>query len=88
LFNVTEHSTELNLDLEHDRYLLEDLESGEQIEISPAQIGQDYRANVAMYMQGFKQACNEFQIDIESVSTEKPFNEALINYLKKRSRLG
>jgi len=88
LFNVTEHSTELNLDLEHDRYLLEDLESGEQIEISPAQVGQDYRAKVAMYMQGFKQACNEFQIDFESVSTEKPFNEALINYLKKRSRLG
>jgi uncharacterized protein (DUF58 family) len=88
LFNVTEHSTELNLDLEHDRYLLEDLESGEQIEISPAQVGQDYRAKVAMYMQGFKQACNEFQIDFESVSTEKPFNEALIHYLKKRGRLG
>ena len=88
LFNITEHYTELNLNLEYERYLLEDLESGEQLEISPAQIAQDYRAKVTMYLQRFKQACNEFQIDFESVSTEQPFSEALIHYLKKRSRLG
>ena len=88
LFNVTEHSTELDLNLEYERYLLEDLESGEQLEISPAQVGQDYRAKVEKYMQRFKQACNEFQIDFESVSTEQPFSDALIHYLKKRSRLG
>lgn len=88
LFNVTEQYTELNLNLEYERYLLEDLESGEQLEVSPAQVAQDYRAKVTMYLQGFKQACNEFQIDFESVSTEQPFSEALIHYLKKRSRLG
>ena len=88
LFNITEHYTELNLNLEYERYLLEDLESGEQLEISPAQIAQDYRAKVTMYLQRFKQACNEFQIDFESVSTEQPFSEALIQYLKKRIRLG
>ena len=88
LFNITEHYTELNLNLEYERYLLEDLESGEQLEISPAQIAQDYRAKVTMYLKRFKQACNEFQIDFESVSTEQPFSEALIHYLKKRSRLG
>ena len=88
MFNITEHYTELNLNLEYERYLLEDLESGEQLEISPAQIAQDYRAKVTMYLQRFKQACNEFQIDFESVSTEQPFSEALIHYLKKRSRLG
>ena len=88
LFNITEHYTELNLNLEHERYLLEDLESGEQLEISPAQVAQDYRIKVTMYLQRFKQACNEFQIDFESVSTEQPFSEALIHYLKKRSRLG
>ena len=88
LFNITEHYTELNLNLEYERYLLEDLESGEQLEISPAQVAQDYRAKVTMYLQRFKQACNEFQIDFECVSTEQPFSEALIHYLKKRSRLG
>ena len=88
LFNITEHYTELNLNLEYERYLLEDLESGEQLEISPTQVAQDYRTKVTMYLQRFKQACNEFQIDFESVSTEQPFSEALIHYLKKRSRLG
>lgn len=88
LFNITEHYTELDLNLEYERYLLEDLESGEQLEISPAQVAQDYRAKVTTYLQRFKQACNEFQIDFESVSTEQPFSEALIHYLKKRSRLG
>ena len=88
LFNVTEHSTELDLNLEYERYLLEDLESGEQLEISPTQVRQDYRAKVEKYMQRFKEACNEFQIDFESVSTEQPFSDALIHYLKKRSRLG
>jgi len=88
LFNVTEHYTELNLNFEYERYLLEDLESGEQLEISPAQVAQDYRVKVAKYLQGFKQTCNEFQIDFESVSTEQPFSKALIHYLKKRSRLG
>ena len=87
LFNITEHYTELNLNLEYERYLLEDLESGEQLEISPTQVAQDYRTKVTMYLQRFKQACNEFQIDFESVSTEQPFSEALIHYLKKRSRL-
>ena len=88
LFNITEHYTELNLNLEYERYLLEDLESGEQLEISPTQVAQDYRTKVTMYLQRFKQACNEYQIDFESVSTEQPFSEALIHYLKKRSRLG
>ena len=88
LFNITEHYTELNLNLEYERYLLEDLESGEQLEISPTQVAQDYRTKVTMYLQRFKQACNEFQIDFESVSTEQPFSEALIHYLKKRTRLG
>ena len=88
LFNITEHYTELNLNFEYERYLLEDLESGEQLEILPAQVAQDYRTKVTMYLQRFKQACNEFQIDFESVSTEQPFSEALIHYLKKRSRLG
>ena len=60
LFNITEHYTELNLNLEYERYLLEDLESGEQ-EISPAQVAQDYRAKVTMYLQWLKQACNYFK---------------------------
>ena len=34
-------------------YFLVDLESGEQLEISPAQIAQDYRAKVTMYLQRF-----------------------------------
>jgi uncharacterized protein (DUF58 family) len=87
LFNIMEEGVEKLLDLEHERYILQDLESGEELEVSPGLVKEDYRQNLSQYIHEFRQACDEFQIDFESISTENSLDDALTHFLNKRRRL-
>ncbi len=87
LFHVMEEGVEKLLDLEHERYVLQDLETGEELEISPELVKEDYRENLNRYIHNFRQACNEFHIDFESISTEGSFDQALLHFLNKRRLL-
>ncbi|MEL0011067.1 MAG: DUF58 domain-containing protein, partial [Bacteroidota bacterium] len=87
LFHVMEEGVEKLLDLEHERYVLQDLETGEELEISPELVKEDYRGNLNLYIHNFRQACNEFHIDFESITTERSFDQALLHFLNKRRRL-
>lgn len=88
LFNVMERKSERELDFPDHRFLLEDMETGSEIEILPAQIREDYKKKVADYTHQFKMACSEFQIDFEELDTQSSFDLALLAYLNKRKNLG
>ncbi len=88
LFNVMEKRSERDLDFPDRRFRLQDMETGAQMEVIPAQVREDYRKKVAEYTHRFKMACSEFKIDFEELDTESAFNLALLAYLNKRKKLG
>ncbi|MDR8392469.1 DUF58 domain-containing protein [Aliifodinibius sp. S!AR15-10] len=88
LFNVMEQKSERELDFPDRRYRLEDMETGTEMEVLPAQVREDYKKKVAEYTHRFKMACSEFQIDFEEVDTQSSFDLALLAYLNKRKNLG
>ncbi|NGP75381.1 DUF58 domain-containing protein [Balneolaceae bacterium YR4-1] len=88
LFNIMERKSERELDFPDRRFVMEDMETGSQMEILPAQVREDYKKKVAEYTHRFKMACSEFQIDFEELDTQEAFDLALLAYLNKRKNLG
>ncbi len=87
LFNILEHKSERQLDFPDGKFLFEDMETGSELEVIPAQLKEDYRKKVADYTRKFKIACNEARVDFEEIDTQSPFDLALLAYLNKRKRL-
>lgn len=88
LFNVLEEKSERELDFPDRRLRMQDMETGSQMEVLPAQIREDYQKKVEELTHKFKMACSEFQIDFEQLDTQSDFDLALMAYLNKRKRLG
>jgi uncharacterized protein (DUF58 family) len=88
LFHMLEKRTERELDFPDGRYLFRDLETGDEMDLIPSQIREEYKKEVAKYTNAFKIACSEAHIDYEEVDTGSPFDQALLAYLNKRKRLG
>jgi uncharacterized protein (DUF58 family) len=88
LFNVLEHKSERELDFPDGKFLFEDMETGTELEVIPAQVKEEYQRKVAEYTTRFKIACNEARVDFEEIDTMSPFDLALLAYLNKRKKLG
>lgn len=88
LFNVLEQKSERELDFADRRLMMQDMETGSQMEIMPAQVREDYKKKVKELTHRFKMACSEFQIDFEELDTQQAFDRALLAFLNKRKRLG
>ncbi len=87
LFNVLEEQSERELDLPDRKFRLQDMETGEQMEVIPSQVREDYQRKVAEYTHQFKMACSEASIDYEQLDTQGDFDRSLLAYLNKRKRL-
>lgn len=88
LFNVMEKKSERDLDFPDRRYRMQDMETGSEMEVIPAQVREDYKKKVEEYVQRFRMACSESQIDFEQLDTQHDFDLALLAYLNKRKNLG
>ncbi len=88
LFNTLEKRSERELAFSDQKLVLEDMETGSELEVIPAQIRDDYISKVEEHTRKFKMACSEFEIDFEELDTESGFDKALLAYLTKRRRLG
>ena len=88
LFNILEHKSERELDFPDGKFLFEDMETGSELEVIPAQVREEYKRKVKEYTTQFKIACNDSRIDFEEIDTMSPFDLALLAYLNKRKKLG
>ena len=87
LFNILENKSESELDFPDGKFLFEEMETGSELEVIPAQVKEDYKQKVAEYTKQFRVACNESGVDFEEIDTQSSFNVALLAYLNKRKRL-
>jgi uncharacterized protein (DUF58 family) len=77
---------ELALDFQGDVQFV-DKETGEKLRTRPWFLGAEYRNNVKEWISTLERECKENAIDYKLVTTETPFDQALVSYLNKRRRL-
>ena len=63
-----------------------DLETGEEITTQPWEIAEQYRAKFEAWSRAYERACMENRIEYVRLSTETPYDVALLRYLEKRKR--
>lgn len=64
-----------------------DKETGEKLRAQPWFLKKEYRRSVAEWVSWLERECKENAIDYNLVTTETSFDQALVSYLNKRSRL-
>jgi uncharacterized protein (DUF58 family) len=64
-----------------------DLETGERVTTRPQELRSDYRARVGEWRAKLRQFCLEKRAEYVPLTTDQPFDRALLEYLSKRSRL-
>ncbi|RJP72566.1 MAG: DUF58 domain-containing protein [Ignavibacteriales bacterium] len=67
--------------------IFKDLETAEEMTTQPHQIQKAYRQAMKEFTEHIKQECLNSNIEYNLLDTSTPFDKALINYFKKRSRL-
>jgi uncharacterized protein (DUF58 family) len=64
-----------------------DAETGEKLTVHPYQIRGEYREEYGKFVEELRHRCYENRIEYNPVTTSTPFDEALFQYLVKRSKL-
>ena len=86
VFHVLD-SRELDLDF-RDEVEFEDLETNRKLRAEPAFLKNEYKKNVQAWIKHLDRTCKMHQIDYNLLTTDQPFDQALIAYLNKRVRMG
>jgi len=87
LFQVTDKRHEEQFDFKNRPYKFVDLESGAEMKINPNDIRSDYVALIGEYYNKIKLKCGQYNIDLIEADTNDDFNQVLLPYLIKRSKL-
>ncbi|HTK70125.1 MAG TPA: DUF58 domain-containing protein [Candidatus Eisenbacteria bacterium] len=64
-----------------------DLETGERVTTRPQELRTDYRARVNSWRDQIRQFCIEKRAEYVPLTTDQPYDRALLEYLSKRARL-
>ncbi|MEX0890101.1 MAG: DUF58 domain-containing protein [Balneolaceae bacterium] len=87
LLNLLEHQSERLFDFPDGPVRFEDMETGAEVEVSPAQLRAVYRERMEEHLGRLRSACSEYSIDLEEVDTRQPFEKTLLSWLVKRKRI-
>jgi uncharacterized protein (DUF58 family) len=64
-----------------------DLETGEELMTHPWEVAAEYRRRFEAWSETYKRQCLENRIEYERLSTDTPYDVALLRYLEKRRKL-
>jgi uncharacterized protein (DUF58 family) len=67
--------------------IFKDMETSKEILSQPLSVMQSYKEAIQAFIEKYKRACRANNIDYTLLSTETPFDTALLEYLNKRKRL-
>ena len=87
LFYLTEPKTEIDLEFENKPHKFIDVESGQDIKLSPNQLKELYKEQAQNHITELKLKCLQYKIDLVEVDINKGFEQILISYLLKRKKL-
>ena len=67
--------------------VFKDIENEEELTTQPYQIQKAYRQAMTEFIHKIKSECLNSKIDYNLIDTSQPYDKALINYIRKRSKL-
>jgi len=68
--------------------LFQDIESERDLYLDPDAVRADYQRKLAAHSQGVEQICRRLGISFHRVTTDKPLEMSLSDFLRSRSRRG
>jgi uncharacterized protein (DUF58 family) len=87
LFHVTEKSKELDFDFENRPYRFTDVETGEEIKVNPNEIRENYLSSITEFKKELSLKCAQYRIDFIEADINEGFEQVLLPYLVKRTRM-
>jgi uncharacterized protein (DUF58 family) len=87
LFHVVDRSKELDFEFENRPYRFIDMESGEDLKVFPSKVREQYITAIRKYKSDLKLRCGQYHIDFVEADINSGFEQVLLPYLVKRSKL-
>lgn len=87
LFHVVDKKKEIDFDFENRPYHFIDLETGEEIKVNPNEIKDTYLQSMATYKKDLMLKCGQYKIDFVEADVNEDFNQVLLPYLIRRSKM-
>jgi len=84
LFHVLDYSKELEFDFVNRPYRFIDLETGDQVKLTPSQVKETYVKEMKNFFIELKLKCGQYHIDLVEANINLGFRQILLPYLTKR----
>jgi uncharacterized protein (DUF58 family) len=73
------------IDLPYEKQItLEDLETGEKLQITPGDLREQYQQQVQSYLSEVRRACTSGDSEYHAILTDQPYDKALVQLLSRR----
>lgn len=87
LFHVFDKNKELELDYQNRPYRFIDMETGREMKINPARIKERYTSALKDFHEQLKLKCLQYKIDFIPADIQSGFENILLSFFSKRSKL-
>ena len=87
LFHVVDKSKEIDFDYDNRPYKFVDMESGEEMKLSPLELRKQYVESVGEFVHELKLRCGKYMIDFVAADINAGIRDILHPYLIKREKL-
>ena len=87
LFHVVDKQKEMEFDFDNRPYRFIDMETGEEIKLHPNEIKDSYLHQMAEYKKELMLKCGQYKIDFVEADINLGFDQVLMPYLVKRTRM-
>ncbi len=87
LFHVVDKSKEIDFEYDNRPYKFVDMESGEEMKLSPLELRKQYVESVGEFVNELKLRCGKYMIDFVAADINAGFSQILHPYLIKREKL-
>ena len=77
----------MELNYENRPYKFVDMETGEEIKLSPNEIKKNYLLQSKEFLSALKLKCIQYKIDFVESDINVGFDQILLSYLRKRAKL-
>jgi len=63
---------------------LQDLETGEKVEVDPNELRESYMREVEAYLAQVRRVCNDTEIEYHAMLIDEPYEKALVRLISRR----
>jgi len=87
LFHIYDKNKELDFDFQNRPYRFIDMETGGEMKLNPSQIKDSYKKAVEKFHTELRLKCMQYQIDFVASDIKAGFENVLLSFFRKRSKL-